>query len=104
VTLQIRIKLPLGNNAFEIVAAGQPEQRFTIVLDVIAVEEPITLVANDRSQSPLPVNQWRVSQVFSLAPQKVKGNEAGVATVKQQITKLRLPIFAEAHDLAIQNR
>jgi hypothetical protein len=58
VSLHIRIVLSLGNNAFEIVATGQPEQRFTIVLDVIAVEQPITVVvANDRSQSPLPVNQ-----------------------------------------------
>lgn len=57
VTLQIRIRLPLGNNAFKIVATSHPTQGFTVVLDVIAVEEPITAVANDRSQSLLAVNQ-----------------------------------------------
>ena len=74
------------------------------MLDVIAIEEPITVVANDRSQSPLPVNQWHVSQVLALAPQEVERNEAGVATVKQQVAELRLAISIEAHDLAIQNR
>jgi hypothetical protein len=69
---------------------------------VIAAEEPITAVANDRSQSLLPVNQWQVSQVLAFAPQEIESNEAGFATPEQQITELRLAISIEAHDLAIQ--
>jgi len=69
VLLQIRVRLPLGDDSFEVEVSSLPEQPLAVVLNVVAIEEPITAIANDRSQSPLAVDLWQVSRVFTLALQ-----------------------------------
>jgi len=69
VPLQIRVRLPLGDDSFEVEVSSLPEQPLAVVLNVVAIEEPITAIANDRSQSPLAVDLWQVSRVFTLALQ-----------------------------------
>jgi hypothetical protein len=58
VTLQIGIKLPLGDDPFEVLLAGKLEKSLSMVLNMIAVQEPLTPRRNERAQSLLAVDQW----------------------------------------------
>jgi hypothetical protein len=58
VMLQIGIKLPLGDDPFEVLPTGKLEKSLSKVLNMIAVEESITRRRDERSQSLLAVDQW----------------------------------------------
>lgn len=47
---QVGVAPALGNNAFQVTFAGEPEQPLTIALDVVAVEKAFTSLRHDQAK------------------------------------------------------
>jgi len=56
---QVGAGFPLSDNPFEVVFARQPEQPFTIALDVIAVKQSQTPLRHDRPEPEFAVDEWQ---------------------------------------------
>ena len=82
---QVRPLLPLGDNSFEVVFALQPEPPFTIVFDVVAVQDAVASLRHDRPEPQLTAEQRQVPQVLAIVPEHVEGVEAGFPTPEQEV-------------------
>jgi hypothetical protein len=71
---------------------------------VIAVEEPIPALRNDRPQPQLPLDQRQIPQVFSVNPEQIESVKPGRTTSKQQVFELCIAIAVEAFYLAVEHR
>jgi hypothetical protein len=58
---EIRMRVVLGYNPFEVLFARQPEKRFAITLHVVTVEEPFALFRHDPTKALLAVGQREIT-------------------------------------------
>jgi hypothetical protein len=94
----------LRHDAFEVMLAGHAVKTFAVVFQMIAIEQPLTVVHDGRTKASFTFAQWGISQIVAVAPNQIKGNESRFASSEQQVTKLRLAVLVEANNLAIENR
>jgi hypothetical protein len=53
---QVQTRFPFGDNAFEIMLAGKPEQPFAVLLNVVAVQKPFAPLRYNQAEPELPLN------------------------------------------------
>jgi hypothetical protein len=96
--------LPLGDNAFEVVFARQPEQPLAIPLNMVAVKQSLTPLRHNRTQPELALDQRQVPQVLPIQQQQVESVKAGLATPEQQDFELRFAMAVEGNNFAVEDR
>lgn len=115
---QIRIGLALRHDSFKVVFARQPEQTFTIFVDVVAVEQPFGTLGHNRMKSELAVSERQLAEVLTIlesahllliiglwvfVPQQVECYESGFGTSEKQVSELRLSFSIERDDLPVEH-
>jgi hypothetical protein len=71
---------------------------------VVAVENALVVIGNDRPQLLLSFTQGGITQVLSVAPQEIECYEPWLPAPKEKVAKLRLPRTVETDDLAVEDR
>ena len=79
------------------------EQLFPHALNVIAVQQPLTVAWDQATQLLLPISEGQVAQVLAIRQQQIKGVVARLTSVKEQVLELRIASIVQANDLSIQN-
>jgi len=72
--------LVLADDAFKVGFARQPEQPLAIRFNVVAVQEPLAAMGQDKAAPCLTFDERKVTQVVALYPERVEGVEAGLTT------------------------
>ena len=92
----------LCDNALKIVFAGNLEQRFPVMLDMVAIEQSIRTL-NQEAQSTFPLYERCVVEVITLAPQEVEGTKTGLSAMEEKFIELRLAVVVQRNNLRIQH-
>jgi hypothetical protein len=115
---QIGVASALGNYAFQVVFTGEPEQSFTLSLDVVAIEKAFTSLRHYPAKPKFAVNEGQITSVLAisesphllfiirpcvLVPQDVECIEDRLSTTKKQVLERGLAIGIEADDFSIEN-
>lgn len=115
---QVRVRLALRNDAFEIVLASKSKQSLAVCADVVAVKQPFTPLGHDRPKPELPVGQRQIPKVFAVAesarfflvigfgvliPKNVEHDESRLCASEEQIKELRLALSVEANYFAVKD-
>jgi hypothetical protein len=115
---EVRIGLSLCHDSLKIVFACEPKEFLAILIDVVAIEQPLALPRNCRMQPKFAVGQRKIPKVFAstesphlllvvrfrvLIPEDIECVEPRLGASAQKITELRLAIRIEADDLAVEH-
>ena len=82
--------LVFRHDAFEVLLTGQPKKPFAVLLNMVAVQQPMSLLRHDRAQPLLPP-QRQAPQVFIFAPEQVESDKAGSLRRKSRSRNCGLP-------------
>src|SRR5205823_5343392 len=115
---KVRCVPVLRNNSLKVSLAGEPEQPLAILLNVVAIKQPLAAFGNNGSEAELTVAERQIAYVLAVAessplllvirpsvpvPQDVKCVEPGFAAPEQQVSKLGLAGRIKAHDFPIED-
>ena len=100
---QVGINFSLRNYTFEVALADKMEQLFTHALNVITVQQPLTVARDQATQPVLTVCQGQAAQVLAIAEQQIKGVVARLASAKQYVCELRSARLIQANDFPIEH-
>lgn len=92
------------HDAFQVALADQLEERLASAFDLVHIEHSVTAWRNQSAETALAFDQRQLAQVPVIQRQQVESTEPRRAAAEQQLVELRVPVFIQADDLAVQHR
>jgi hypothetical protein len=93
----------LRHDPLNVMLARQPEHPFAILLNVVAIQQSLPPVGNNRAKPVLTVYQGHVTLVFAFAPRQIEGIEPWFATPEQEVFELGFAMAVESDDFAVEH-
>ena len=97
------IKFSFSDNALKVFLAGKSEQALSILIDMVAVDNPFAFARENRSKAMLPFSQGSVSQVLPVDVQEIEDHESRFTTAEHQVFELRRALLVEADNFPVKN-